>query len=109
MKKTILKNLTAIATVLAVTTVMSCKEKTEKKSENATPAVEQTTQTTQDQFGAIALYTLRDDIAKDVAVTLSEVAKAGYQNLEAAGYKDVMYYSVSPDEFHHLVVSKLHN
>ncbi|EKF55332.1 xylose isomerase domain-containing protein [Galbibacter marinus] len=106
MKKTILKNLTAIATVLAVTTVMSCKEKTEKKSENATPAVEQTTQTTQDQFGGIALYTLRDDMGKDVAGTLEEVAKAGYQNLEAAGYKDGMYYGMAPEEFKQLAESK---
>ncbi len=106
MKKTILKNLTAIAMVLAITTVISCKEKTEKKSETAVTTTQQTTPSTQDQFGGIALYTLREDMGKDVDGTLEEVAKAGYKNLEAAGYKDGKYYGMSPEDFKKLAASK---
>lgn len=106
MKKTILKNLTAIAMVLAITTVISCKEKTEKKSETKVTTTQQTTPSTQDQFGGIALYTLREDMGKDVDGTLEEVAKAGYKNLEAAGYKDGKYYGMSPEDFKKLAASK---
>lgn len=106
MKKTILKNLTAIAMVLAITTVISCKEKTEKKSETTVTTTQQTTPSTQDQFGGIALYTLREDMGKDVDGTLEEVAKAGYKNLEAAGYKDGKYYGMSPEDFKKLAASK---
>lgn len=106
MKKTILKNLTAIAMVLAITTVISCKEKTEKKTETTVTTTQQTTPSTQDQFGGIALYTLREDMGKDVDGTLEEVAKAGYKNLEAAGYKDGKYYGMSPEDFKKLAASK---
>lgn len=106
MKKIIFKNFTAIAMVLAITAVVSCKEKTEKKSEEVTPVAEKTVDTTQDQFGGLALYTLRDDMGKDVAGTLEEVAKAGYQYIEAAGYKDGKFYNLSPDEFKKLAKSK---
>lgn len=106
MKKIIFKNFTAIAMVLAITTVVSCKEKTEKKSGEVTPEAEKTVETTQDQFGGLALYTLREDMGKDVAGTLEEVAKAGYQYIEAAGYKDGKFYNLSPDEFKKLAESK---
>src|SRR5690606_25524938 len=99
-------NLTAIAMVLAITTVISCKEKTEKKSETTVTTTQQTTPSTQDQFGGIALYTLREDMGKDVDGTLEEVAKAGYKNLEAAGYKDGKYYGMSPEDFKKLAASK---
>jgi len=106
MKKIILKNFAAIAMVLAIATVASCKEKTEKKAEEATPVAEKAAETTQEQFGGLALYTLRDDMGKDVAGTLEEVAKAGYKYLEAAGYNDGKFYNMSPEDFRKLAESK---
>src|SRR5690606_35462962 len=106
MKKTIQKNLTAIAMVLAITTVISGKEKTEKKSETTVTTTQQTTPSTQDQVSGIGLYTLREDMGKDVDGSLEEVAKVGYKDLEGAGYKDGKYYGMSPEDFKNLASSK---
>jgi sugar phosphate isomerase/epimerase len=106
MKKIILKNFTAIAMVLALTTVVSCKEKAEKKAQETTPLAEKTVEKSQDQFGGLALYTLREDMGKDLSGTLDQVAKAGYKYLEAAGYKDGKFYNLTPDEFKKLAESK---
>lgn len=106
MKKSIIKNFAAIAAVLAMTVVVSCKQNTEKKSEETTPVAEKVEETAKDQFGGLALYTLRDDMGKDVAGTLEEVAKAGYQYIEAAGYKDGKFYNLAPADFRKLAESK---
>src|SRR5699024_11775883 len=102
----ILKNFTAIAMVLALTTDISCKEKTKKKAQETTPLAEKTVEKSQDQFGGLALYTLREDMGKDLSGTLDQVAKAGYKYLEAAGYKDGKFYNLTPDEFKKLAESK---
>jgi len=53
----------------------------------------------QEKFGGLALYTVRDDMAKDAKATLQAVANDGYLNIEAAGYKDGKYYNMTPVEF----------
>lgn len=53
----------------------------------------------QDQFGGLALYTVRDAMGVDAKATLKTVAKTGYKNVEAAGYKDGKYYNMSPEDF----------
>ena len=53
----------------------------------------------QDQFGGLALYTVRNDMSKDPKATLQTVADIGYKNVEAAGYKDGKYYTMSPEDF----------
>ncbi|MDN3644028.1 sugar phosphate isomerase/epimerase [Lutimonas halocynthiae] len=53
----------------------------------------------QDQFGGLALYTVRDAMAVDAKETLKSVAEIGYKNIEAAGYKDGKYYNMSPEDF----------
>ncbi|MBT8308583.1 MAG: sugar phosphate isomerase/epimerase, partial [Maribacter sp.] len=40
----------------------------------------------QDQFGGLALYTVRNAMGEDAKATLKAVADAGYKNIEAAGY-----------------------
>ncbi|QLG46926.1 sugar phosphate isomerase/epimerase family protein [Costertonia aggregata] len=55
--------------------------------------------TSQNNFGGLALYTVRDDMATNAKATLKEVADAGYKNIEAAGYANGMYYGLSPKEF----------
>ena len=51
------------------------------------------------QLGGLALYTVRDAMGEDAKVTLKTVAETGYQNIEAAGYKDGKYYNMSPEDF----------
>ncbi|NJB84300.1 sugar phosphate isomerase/epimerase [Lewinella marina] len=51
------------------------------------------------QFGGLALYTLRDTLAKDPRTVLREVADLGYAYIEAAGYSDGKFYGMSPTEF----------
>lgn len=53
----------------------------------------------QDQFGGLALYTVRDAMGVDAKATLKTVAETGYKNVEAAGYKDGKYYNMSPEDF----------
>lgn len=51
----------------------------------------------------LQLYTVRDQISKDLHGTLKEVARIGYTWLEAAGYGDGKFYGLSPAEFKKLV------
>jgi len=53
----------------------------------------------QKRMGGLALYTVRDDMNKDPKATLREVAKAGYVNIEAAGYENGLFYGMSPEAF----------
>ena len=53
----------------------------------------------QNQFGGLALYTVRNDMGVDAKATLKTVAEIGYQNVEAAGYKDGKYYDMTPEDF----------
>ena len=55
--------------------------------------------TAQDQFGGLALYTVRDDMGTDAKATLKSVAEIGYKNIEAAGYNDGKYYNMEPEDF----------
>lgn len=47
----------------------------------------------------LQLYTIRDQMKKDVPGTLKTVAETGYKNLELAGYKNGSFYDLSPGEF----------
>lgn len=51
------------------------------------------------QLGGLALYTVRDAMGKDAKATLKTIAETGYQNIEAAGYKDGKYYNMTPEDF----------
>lgn len=51
----------------------------------------------------LALYTLRDDMAKDIDRTLEAVARTGYNWVEAAGYSDGRFYSLKPSDFRNRV------
>ena len=53
----------------------------------------------QEKFGGLALYTVRDDMAKDAKATLKAVADAGYKYVEAAGYDNGKFYEMTPKEF----------
>ena len=53
----------------------------------------------QDQFGGLALYTVRNEMGSDAKATLKSVAEIGYKNVEAAGYRDGKYYDMTPEDF----------
>jgi sugar phosphate isomerase/epimerase len=50
-------------------------------------------------FGGLALYTVRDQMTQDARNTLQTVAKAGYVNVESAGYNNGKFYNLSPADF----------
>lgn len=47
----------------------------------------------------IQLYTVRNDIAKDLASTISYVAKAGYSQVELYGFDGKTFFGKTPKEF----------
>jgi sugar phosphate isomerase/epimerase len=53
----------------------------------------------QDQFGGVALYTLREDMGTNPKKTLKEVSTIGYSYIEAAGYANGKFYGMEPKEF----------
>ncbi|WP_318312829.1 sugar phosphate isomerase/epimerase family protein [Flagellimonas crocea] len=59
----------------------------------------------QDNFGGLALYTVRDNMGEDAKATLKKVADAGYAYVEAAGYSDGKFYGMTPQEFKSYVES----
>lgn len=50
-------------------------------------------------FGGLALYTVRDQMTQNARNTLQTVAKAGYVNVESAGYNNGKFYNLSPADF----------
>ena len=57
----------------------------------------------QEQFGGLALYTVRNAMGSDAKATLQAVADAGYKNIEAAGYADGKFYNMAPKDFKKLL------
>jgi len=47
----------------------------------------------------LQLYSVRDDMTKDVAATVAQVGEMGYTFVEAAGYGDGQFYGMEPAEF----------
>jgi len=79
--------------------LLSCNntgQDTAGSEETATTAV---TENQADQFGGLALYTLRDAMSEDPKGVLKQVADIGYQYIEAAGYGDGKFYGMEPAEF----------
>jgi len=53
----------------------------------------------QEKYGGLTLYTLRNEMANESAETLKAVAEVGYKYIEAADYRDGKFYNMSPVEF----------
>lgn len=53
----------------------------------------------------LQLYTIRDEVSKNLNSTLERVAKIGYNSIEAAGYANRQFYGLKPAEFKKLVNS----
>ncbi len=54
-------------------------------------------------FVGIQLYTVRDDMKKDPAGTLKQLAAMGYTHVEHAGYENRKFYGYKPDDFKKLL------
>lgn len=51
----------------------------------------------------IQLYTLHDQMKKDVIGTMEQVSKIGFNAIETAGYSNRMFYGYAPEEFKRIV------
>jgi sugar phosphate isomerase/epimerase len=51
------------------------------------------------QLIGLQLYTLRNEISKDVSGTLSKVAGIGYNSVEVFGYADGKFFGKTPEDF----------
>ena len=56
-----------------------------------------------DHILGIQLYSVRDDMEKDPAGTLKQLAAAGYTHVEHAGYENGNFYGYTPLEFKNLL------
>ena len=54
-------------------------------------------------FVGIQLYSVRDDMKKDPAGTLKQLAAMGYTHVEHAGYENRKFYGYEPDDFKKLL------
>ena len=52
-----------------------------------------------DKFVGLQLYSVRDDMKKDVKGTVEKVGAMGYNFVEAAGFSDGKFYGMDPVEF----------
>lgn len=53
----------------------------------------------QDRFGGMTLYTVRNEMGTDPVGTLKKVADIGYKYVEAVNYQDGTFYGMSPEAF----------
>ncbi len=53
----------------------------------------------QDNYGGLALYTLREELKENPKEVLKEVANVGYAYIESAGYEDGKFYGMEPKAF----------
>jgi sugar phosphate isomerase/epimerase len=61
----------------------------------------------QKQLIGIQLYTLRNEVTKDVKGTIAKIAEIGYNSVEVFGYKAGKFFDLSPEDFS--AVFKQHN
>ncbi|PID71071.1 MAG: sugar phosphate isomerase [Flavobacteriales bacterium] len=54
---------------------------------------------TQEKFGGMTFYTIREELKENPKEVIKEVADMGYKYIEATGYKDGMLYGMTPVEF----------
>ncbi|MGB3799224.1 MAG: sugar phosphate isomerase/epimerase [Lewinella sp.] len=92
-----LRTLYSTLSILALCFFTACG--TNSSPDNAEVAANTVTEIDADQFGGIALYTLRDTMSKDPRAVLEAVAELGYEYIEAAGYSDGKYYGMEPAAF----------
>lgn len=93
--------LPGLAIALCLVGLSSCKDRS--NSSNMPDEVAESPVKTMHR--GLALYTLRDQMAKDPRGTLARIADLGYTAVEAAGYENGTFYGMEPVEFRQLLDS----
>ncbi len=89
--------MTRFTFLLALTCLFAaCQDKGMSKTETSPP---RPSATPTENFGGLALYSVRDAMGEDPRGTLRKVAAMGYTSVEAAGYDDGRFYGMAPAEF----------
>ncbi len=83
--------------VLALILSVSCKG--EPKKDKEAVETEESMVADDENFGGLALYTLRDAMGDNTTETLKTVSEIGYKNIEAAGYVNGLFYGMAPSSF----------
>lgn len=92
-KRTSLKLVAVVAVaVLFMQGLTSCNSAPKKANEKSA-------EVKKELFIGLQLYSVRDDMGKDVAGTLKAVGESGYKFVETAGYGDGLMYGIDPVEF----------
>jgi sugar phosphate isomerase/epimerase len=92
--------MTRFLTLLLVFAFAACSNGSEKATATASAkTVSQTEKVTSSDFGGLALYTLRDNMAGEPREVLQQVKEMGYAYVEAAGYNEGLFYGMEPTEF----------
>jgi sugar phosphate isomerase/epimerase len=60
------------------------------------------TETSNEKFIGLQLYSVRDAMKEDVEGTVAQVGEIGYKFVEAAGYGNGQFYGMSPEDFKEL-------
>lgn len=94
-----IKKLFQLLFVLLSLSLASCGNANQGGDEAGETAAASEAESPSGQFGGLALYTLRDTMAKDPKGVLKKVADIGYKYIEAAGYDDGKFYGMEPAEF----------
>jgi len=55
------------------------------------------------KYIGLQLYTIRDEVHKNIEATLEKLAEIGYNSLEAAGYNTGKFYGYKPKDFKKLI------
>ncbi len=98
-KRMSLRILAAFVVVVFITQGFMACNSAPKKAEEKSAEVKK------EIFIGLQLYSVRDDMNKDVPVTLKAVGEMGYKFVETAGYRDGKIYGMDPVEFKNLCES----
>ena len=91
-------SIVVVAAALAALALAACTEKVVVR-ESSSAASPRTAKSDPRARGGLALYTLRDTMARDPREVLKEVADMTYAYIEAAGYEDGRFYGMPPGTF----------
>jgi len=88
------KMLVIASMIVTSVSILSCQSRTGSKTSENKSAVD-----VQDKFIGLQLWSVKDDIAADMPLTVKAVGDMGYGFVEAAGYADGKFYNTDPVEF----------
>ncbi len=90
-----------IQLLLLLLLAAACSQKSDTETIQEETSEEELPEATlsQDRFGGLTLYTLRDSMKSNPKEVLKEVATIGYKYIEATDYNEGKFYGMEPAEF----------